>query len=127
MKVEYFSDDKWKYSTALMFAYINICKPIPVKLNIDQLKFNLNYNCWENNIKYINVINDMNNKLYKEELDRINKADTKYNIIVDERYNILDGMHRHILEKRKFINVYVFDKKLMKKFIVAKREQPIKL
>ena len=38
-----------------MFAYINICKPIPV--NIDQLKFNLNYNCWENNIKYINVIN----------------------------------------------------------------------
>jgi hypothetical protein len=34
---------------------------------------------------------------------------------------------RHILEKRKFINVYVFDKKLMKKFIVAKRDQPIKL
>ena len=43
--MEYFSDDKYKYSTALMFAYINLCNHDKTKLNVDNLKFNLEYNC----------------------------------------------------------------------------------
>ena len=38
MKVEYFSDNKYKYSTALMFSYINLCKPDKVKLDLDDLR-----------------------------------------------------------------------------------------
>ncbi len=64
-------DDKYKYSIALMFAYINIYKLKKYKLNIYDLKFNLEYNCWGNNVRPINVINDINNKKYKNEVLRI--------------------------------------------------------
>ena len=37
---EYFSDDKYKYSTALMFAYINLCNPNTTKLKLNELDFN---------------------------------------------------------------------------------------
>jgi hypothetical protein len=69
--MEYFSDDKYKYSTALMFAYINLCNHHKTKLNVDNLKFNLEYNCWENNVRPIDVINNMKNKKYKDEVFRI--------------------------------------------------------
>lgn len=39
--IEFFSDDKYAYSIALMFAYINLYKPTKTKLKIDELKFNL--------------------------------------------------------------------------------------
>ena len=35
--MKYFSDNKYKYSTALMFAYINLCNHNKTKLNIDDL------------------------------------------------------------------------------------------
>ena len=36
IELEYFSDDKYKYSTALMFAYINLYNSInKLKLNLD--------------------------------------------------------------------------------------------
>ena len=57
---------------------------------------------------------------------RIKNVDMKYPIIVDSNYNILDGVHRyvkHIIENKKKINVYIFDKKLMKKFIIGKRDE----
>ena len=130
MKIEYFSDDKYKYSTALMFSYINLCKPKKTKLNLNDLEFNLEYNCWENNIRPIDVLNDMKNKKYKDEVTRIKNADIKYPIIVDSKYNILDGFHRyikHIIENKKTIDVYIFDKKLMKKFIIGKRDEIINL
>jgi len=130
MKIEYFSDNKYKYSTALMFAYINLCKPNKNKLNLDDLDFNLEYNSWENNVRPIDVLNDMKNKKYKDEVSRIKNADIKYPIIIDSQYNILDGVHRyikHIIENKKTIDVYIFDKKVMKKFIIGKRDEIINL
>lgn len=130
MIIEYFSDNKYKYSTALMFAYINLFKPNKNKLNIDDLKFNLEYNCWANNVRPIDVLNDIKNKKYKNEVSRIKKANIKYPIILDSNYNILDGVHRyikHIIENKKTINVYIFDKIIMKKFIIGKYDEEIKL
>jgi len=128
--MEYFSDEKYKYSTTLMFAYINSCNHNKTKLNIDNLKFNLEYNCWENNIRPIDFLNDTKNKKYKDEVIRIKNVDIKYPIIVDSNYNILDGVHRyvkHIIENKKTIDVYIFDKKLMKKFIIGKRDEIVNL
>ena len=130
MKIEYFSDNKYKYSTALMFSYINLCKPNKNKLNLEELNFNLEYNSWENNVRPIDVLNDMKNKKYKDEVSRIRNANIKYPIIIDSNYNILDGVHRyikHIIENKKTIDVYIFDKKLMKKFIIGKRDEIINL
>ena len=95
-----------------------------MKLSIDDLKFNLEYNSWANNIRPIDVLQDMKNKKYKDEVSRIKNSDITYPIIVDSNYIILDGVHRYIkqiLENKKTIQVYVFDKQLMKKFIVGKR------
>jgi len=128
--MEYFSDEKYKYSTTLMFAYINSCNHNKTKLNIDNLKFNLEYNCWENNIRPIDFLNDTKNKKYKDEVIKIKNVDIKYPIIVDSNYNILDGVHRyvkHIIENKKTIDVYIFDKKLMKKFIIGKRDEIVNL
>ena len=130
MKIEYFSDNKYKYSTALMFDYINLYKPNKNKLNLNDLSFNLEYNSWENNVRPIDVVNDMKNKKYKDEVLRIKNADIKYPIIIDSNYNILDGVHRyvkHIIENKKTIDVYIFDKKIMKKFIIGKRDEIINL
>jgi hypothetical protein len=75
-KLEYFSDEKYAYSTALMFAYINICKPEKIKLQVKELEFNLDLNCWDDNLRPIDVINDFNNKKYKKEVDRIKNSNT---------------------------------------------------
>ena len=128
MQIEYFSDDKYTYSTALMFAYINICKPNKSKLKLEDLKLNLEHNSWENNVRPIDVLNDIKNKKYKGELVRIKNASMKHPIIIDSNYNILDGVHRyvkHIIENKKTINVYIFDKTLMKRFIIGKRDDEI--
>ena len=130
MNIEYFSDNKYKYSTALMFAYINLYKPNIYKLNMDDLEFNLEYNCWNNNVRPIDVINDIKNKKYKNEVLRIKNANIKYPIIIDSSYKILDGFHRYVkmyIENKKNINVYIFDNKLIKKFIIGKRNEKIDL
>jgi len=87
---EYFSDEKYKYSTALMFSYIHLCKPLQQKTTIDTLLFNLEYPCWENNIRPIDVLQDMKNKKYKDEIKRINKADMTFPIVLDSKNNIID-------------------------------------
>ena len=49
--VECYSDDKYEYSTALMFAYINLKKPEKIKLETSKLLFNLDLECWDKNTK----------------------------------------------------------------------------
>jgi len=127
---DYYSDNKYMYSTALMFAYINLCNPKKNKLNVEDLKINLEYNCWENNVRPIDVLNDIKNKKYKNEVSRIKNANIKYPIIIEPNYNIIDGFHRyakHIIENKKNINVCIIDKKTMKKFIIGKRDEIINL
>lgn len=130
-KIEYHSDNKYKYSIAMMIAYIKLCKPdCKFKINVKDLTFNLKYNSWENNIRPIDVLNDMNNEKYKYEVLRIKNANIKYPILLDSNYNIIDGMHRyakHIINNKKTITVYIFDKKIMKKFIIGKRDQVVDL
>jgi hypothetical protein len=128
--IEYYSDDKYKYSTALMFAYINLQKPKKVKIKTSQLLFNLDLHCWENNIKPSDVISCLKNDKYKDEIKRIKESDTTYPIIVNSNLFIVDGMHRFvksIINNKKTIDAYMFDKKIMEKFIVGKRDEKINL
>ena len=118
-KYGYFSDDKHKYSIEMMIAYINETNPTKIKLNVKDLLFNLYWNSLENDVKPIDIIKHLKN--YKYETERIERADMKYPIIIDSNYNIIDGVHRyikHILEHKRKINVYIFDKALMKRFII---------
>ena len=85
LPLEYHSDGKYKYSTALMFSYINIFKPKKVKLDINKLSKNLYYECWKNNARPIDVMNDMKNKKYEDEVKRIKKSNTKFPIIIDTK------------------------------------------
>ncbi len=130
MKTEYFTDNTYTYSIALMHAYIHLCNPRKTKLSVDDLKFNLDYTCWENNVRPIDVLTDIQNKKYTKEVARIKNADMKYPIIIDSNYNILDGFHRyakHIIDNKKTIILVIFDKKLMKKFIIGKRNEKCNL
>ena len=118
-KYGYFSDDKHKYSIEMMIDYINETNPPIMKLNVKDLLFNLHWNSLKNNVKPIDIIEQP--KKYKYEINRIERADMKYPIIIDSNYNIIDGVHRyikHILEHKRKINVYIFDKALMKQFII---------
>ena len=128
--VECYSDDKYEYSTALMFAYINLKKPEKIKLETSKLLFNLDLECWDKNTKPSDVISCLKNKKYKDEVTRIKESDTKYPIIVDSNLFIIDGVHRYVksvLRNKKTVDVYIFDKKLMKKCIVGKRGEKINL
>jgi hypothetical protein len=128
--VECYSDDKYEYSTALMFAYINLKKPEKIKLETSKLLFNLDLECWDKNTKPSDVISCLKNKKYKDEVTRIKESDTKYPIIVDSNLFIIDGVHRYVksvLSNKKTVDVYIFDKKLMKKCIVGKRGEKINL
>ena len=128
--VECYSDDKYEYSTALMFAYINLKKPEKIKLETSKLLFNLDLECWDKNTKPSDVISCLKNKKYKDEVMRIKESDTKYPIIVDSNLFIIDGVHRYVksvLSNKKTVDVYIFDKKLMKKCIVGKRGEKINL
>jgi hypothetical protein len=128
--VEYYSDDKYKYSTALMFAYINLKKPEKIKLETSKLLFNLDLNCWDKNTKPADVISCIKNKKYKDEVKRIMESDLRYPIIVNSDLFIIDGVHRYVksvLSNKKTVDVYIFDKKLMKKFIIGKRSEKINL
>lgn len=128
--VECYSDNKYEYSTALMFAYINLKKPEKIKLETAKLLFNLDLECWDKNTKPSDVISCLKSKKYKDEVTRIKESDTKYPIIVDSNLFIIDGVHRYVksvLSNKKTVDVYIFDKKLMKKFIVGKRGEKINL
>ena len=113
-----------------MFAYINLQKPKKNKLETSKLLFNLDLNCWNNNTKPSDVISHQTDEKYKDEVKRIKESDTTYPIIVDSNLFIIDGVHRFaksIINNNKEIDVYMFDKKLMKKFIVGKRGENINL
>lgn len=130
ISVETYSDDKYEYSIGLMFAYINLQKPKKIKLETSKLLFNLELNCWNNNTKPSDVILNIKDKKYKDEVKRIIDSDLRYPIIVDNNLFIIDGFHRYVksvLNNKKTVDVYIFDTKLMKKFIIGKRGEKINL
>ena len=116
------SKGKNVYSVDLMFAYINIFTPKTTKIKLDQINYNMDTQGWgEGNISVNDVLK--NPKKYKDDYNRINNANLKYPIIIDTKGNIFDGVHRYIKSKllnKKIIKAYIFDDKLLNKFIVNK-------
>jgi hypothetical protein len=116
------SKGKNVYSVDFMFAYINIFKPEITKIKLDIINYNMDTKGWgDGNISVNDVLK--NPKKYKDDYDRINNANLKYPIIMDIKGNIFDGVHRYIkstLLKKKTIKVYLFDDKLLNKFIINK-------
>ena len=69
----------------------------------------------------MDVIKNPKNKKYKDDNNRIKKANLNYPIMIDDKNNIIDGVHRlskAYSQNKKYIKAYVFDKEIMKKFLV---------
>lgn len=111
----------------MMFAYINIYKPSSIFIDVKSLLKTLEYKGWgdpKQNIYYspFNVIENPKNKIYKDEIKRIKKADLTYPIILNNN-DVIDGVHRltkAYLTKQKKIKAYVFTKRQMNKFLINK-------
>jgi len=120
--------DKKIYSVDMMFAYINLYKPKYISVPLDQLLHELDGRCWgdpSKNIYYspMDVLKNPKSKKYSKEIERINKADLRYSIIMDKNY-IVDGMHRltkaYLLGKKK-LKVYQLNP-VMNKFLIDKNK-----
>ena len=124
-----YSNNDYIYSVDMMFSYIMLNKPKFTNIKVEELVEQLNYDGWGdpiNNIKYsaIDVIN--NPSKYKNEYDRIKKADLNYPIIISSDGYVVDGIHRlsnAYLNNVKTIKAYKFNDKIMKKFILAKSNE----
>ena len=122
-----FSDDNYVYSVDMMFAYLKNNEHTVTKINVNEYMDTLEYSGWGDpgkNIYYsaMDVIN--NPMLYQDDYKRILYADLSYPIIISSEGYIVDGVHRLskvYLEKKEYISAYIFDEKLMKKFIIAKK------
>jgi len=115
-----YHDRKNIYSVDMMIAFLNTHEH-PVKLiEVEELVPQLDEVVWDVSPK--TVLENMNLKKYSEDAKRIKNADLSYPIIIYKN-KIVDGYHRvsraH-LEGKKEIKAHVFDTNIMKKFIVDK-------
>ena len=115
-----YTDDKFIYSVDLMFLYIKtiISNEIKIKKLLPQLKIN----DWGNLSPY-EVILDKNKSI--EHYNRIIKSDLRYPIIINKKYQIIDGMHRlakAYLNNKTNIKAYIINDKIMKKCIIGKKK-----
>jgi hypothetical protein len=119
------------YSVDMMFVYIHDKKPKAVEVTVgDDI---LNNKCWITDDKkqthYAPADVLKNPKKYKSDHDRINNADLKYPIIINDKGAIIDGMHRAtkaILDKKFKIKAYIIDKDLLKKFLIGNTDKSAK-
>lgn len=124
-----YADNEKIYSVNLMFCYIDKHKPKITYLNTKKLFEQLKYPSW-GDISPFDVINNMNNEKFMDHKNRILNANMDYPIIIEKKTNIIiDGLHRlakaYILKKKK-INAYVFDEKIMDKFVITHKERKAK-
>jgi len=108
-----------------MLSYVNNFKHDVVSVSIEDILFNLKFDGWYDSVlgSYSPVDVLKNPKKYKHEMEKINKANLKYPIMLDGN-NIADGVHRvckAILSGKTHINAYRFDKELMKKFLISSK------
>lgn len=76
------------------------------------------------------VVQKIGMKKYQENAERIKAADLSYPIIVTEKHVIIDGYHRlakAYLEGKKDIKVNVIDDALLRKFLLVKGMDFVKL
>lgn len=123
--VQSFSDNKYIYSVDMMFSFLKNHKYPVTKVKVEQYLDSLDHPGWGDPEKEIAFSpNDVLKypRKYKDDYQRILKADLSYPIIISNGY-IIDGVHRltkAYLQHRKFIKAYIFTPDLMKKFKIAK-------
>lgn len=123
--VQTFSSNKKIFSVDLMFAYLNIFDHEISTIKISDFIHTLDYKGWgdpSENVFYSprDVLKNPTKKMYKDEIKRIEEADLSYPIIIYNN-NIVDGVHRltkSYIKNKKTIKAYVFDKDLMKNFLI---------
>jgi hypothetical protein len=118
-----FSDGKNIYCVDMMHAFINIFKPKITRLNVSDLVIQLEMSSWGNPLdkNFYSPLDVLDNpEMYSKDMQRINRANLSYPIIIYDG-DIVDGLHRLTKAKlinKKTINVYIFSKELMDKFII---------
>ena len=115
------------YLVDLMFLYINNHNITSKKFLVSRFLKYLRTKGWgveygKERYSAMDVINNSKGYGQNKDYDKIMKADLRYPIILDEKLNIVDGIHRlakaYVLDK-KYIRAYVFNKELMDKFKVG--------
>jgi hypothetical protein len=104
----------------MMMAYINIFKHPVKKIEVSDFLPALKENLW-GDFSPFDVVTHPTNKRYASHIKRIHDADLSYPIFITSDNVIIDGAHRlskAALTHKKTIKAYVFDKALMKKFII---------
>jgi len=125
--VRTYSDNKYIYSVDMMFAYVYYHKKNISKIKVMDLIYQLNYECWgipEKGINYSPMTVIKNPGKYPKEHMRIENAKLSFPIMMSYDGNIVDGMHRlskAYLGHKKNIKSYIFDKNIMKKFIIGRK------
>jgi hypothetical protein len=123
------SDNNYIYSVDMMFVYLKNHKMVHEKIPISQLIHNLEYKGWGNVEKsiYYSALDVLKSpRKYQKDYIRIQKADLKWPIIINEHGDIIDGVHRLTkahLEGKYYIKAYIFDDTFLKKFRVAKKDE----
>jgi hypothetical protein len=121
-----YSDNKFIYCVDMMLSYLdNNDHPIS-KIKIQKYQDVLYYPGWgdplkNNNYSPMDVLKSP--KKYADDYKRIQDADLSYPIIVNYNNNIVDGIHRltkAYIQNIKTLDAYIFDKKLMNKFIIGR-------
>jgi hypothetical protein len=117
-----YHNNKNIFSVDMMLSYINIYGHKIVKLPIDVFIPQLTEKVW-GDWSPLDVIEKINLKKYKDDAERIQRANLEYPVIVTGKHNIVDGYHRvakAYLEEKKYVDAYIFDSELMNKFIINK-------
>jgi RNA-binding protein YhbY len=113
----------------MMFAYLNSNKHPVETIQLEELEPQLKELVW-GDWSPMTVLEKMDAKKYSENAERIKKADLSYPIIVTGKHRVVDGFHRLAkaqLEGKKTIKVQVFDAALMRKFLLVKGLDFVKL
>ena len=109
----------------VMFAYLNTHEHCVANTPTKDLVEKLHIKSWtgDDHKNYYSAIDVLKNmKKYRKDYERIEQANLKYPIIMN-RNNIIDGVHRVAKayhERGRNVKVYVFDDKLMEKFLLSK-------
>jgi hypothetical protein len=117
-----YAGEKAIYSVDMMLAYVNTHRHPVIAIPIEELKSQLEKNVW-GDWSPKDVLDGMGLKKYAENARRIKAADISYPILMSSKGDILDGYHRAakaVLQGKKTIQAHIFDTALMKKFIIDK-------
>ena len=113
-------DRPYVYLVDMMLAYVNLFKPPSIEINVADLEPQLKDIKWSG-ILLTDILPKITLKKYEDHYKRIMDADLSYPIFVRTDHDLIDGAHRlckAILTGKKTIKAYVFNKSLMKKFVI---------